>query len=286
METPRDEFLDLNGLRHHYLDWGRPAGTGGEVPTLVMVHGLTRQAHYFDDLAARLCGRFRCLALDVRGRGQSAWGPPESYSFAQYAADLGAFLEALGIARCHYIGSSMGGQIGMTFAAERPATFLSFTLNDIGPAQNAAGSSRIQERTASTPKALPSLDALLDRERSRLPQLAGKSRAELEAQYRWDVHHNPDGTVRYHYDPEIVRGRLVGPGAEAARETMWRGFRALACPVLLLRGAETDLLGLETVAAMRQAQPAMTVVEVPGVGHAPEMGDPRVQAAFRAFYGE
>ena len=91
MNTPySDEYLVLNDCRIHYMDLGNPGA-----PPLLMVHGLTRQAHAFDGTAERLRERYHCIALDVRGRGESGWAPPETYNYAQYVSDLLAFLESL-----------------------------------------------------------------------------------------------------------------------------------------------------------------------------------------------
>ncbi len=134
-----DETLALNGFRMHYLDWGNPGA-----PPLLMVHGLTRQAHAFDGVADRLRERFHCMAIDVRGRGESGWTGAETYNYEQYAADVEAFLAAQGLEQTHYMGTSMGGIIGMHLAVEQPRRFLSFVINDIGPELAPAGATRIQ----------------------------------------------------------------------------------------------------------------------------------------------
>jgi pimeloyl-ACP methyl ester carboxylesterase len=279
--TCRDEYLTLNGFKLHYLDWG-----GEELPPLLMVHGLTRQAHAFDGTARRLSGKFHCLAIDVRGRGESEWTAPESYNYDQYVADVQAFCEARGLSRFHYMGTSMGGHIGMHLASLQPERFASFVLNDIGPETAQAGSARIQQFVCNTPASFPSFEACLEKEIERFPWTGELPREELEASIRDHVRQNEDGSWSLKYDPEIIRGRLTDPEArKRGQEIMWKGFRALTCPTLLVRGATTDLLDMTTVEAMQEAQPDMRLVQVPGVGHAPSLNEPDVVAALEAFYG-
>ncbi len=279
--APRDETITLNGFRMHYLDWG-----GEGLPPMLMVHGLTRQAHAFDGTAGRLRGRFHCLAIDVRGRGESDWTAPETYSYEQYVADVVAFSEAKGLERVHYMGTSMGGHIGMHLASTEPERFASFVLNDIGPEIALAGAARIQEFVTGTPASFPSFEACLEREIERFPWTGELPREELEASIRHHVRQNEDGSWSLKYDPNIIRGRLTDPEArKRGQEIMWQGFRALTCPILLVRGATTDLLDMSTVEAMQAAQPAMQVVQVPGVGHAPSLNEPEVVAALERFYG-
>lgn len=282
MSTPyRDETLTLNDCKIHYMDWGN-AGA----PPLVMVHGLTRQAHAFDGTAERLRERYHCMALDVRGRGESAWAAPETYNYEQYVADLLAFLEAKGLTEVHFLGTSMGGHIGMHLAAQHAGLFLSFLLNDIGPESAAAGSDRIQKQVGESPASYPHLDDLVERELERFPWQRAIPKAQYERALQWQVRKNEDGGWRFHYDPQIIQGRLTDPKLrEAAQKRMWRGFKALTCPIMLVRGEESDLLDMSTVEAMQGAQPEMTLVRVPGVGHAPSLEEYPVVKALDKFYG-
>lgn len=275
------ETVALNGFDMHYLDWGNPAA-----PPMVMVHGLTRQAHAFDGTAERLRERFHILSIDMRGRGDSGWTAPETYNYAQYQADLLAFLEHMGLEQMHYIGTSMGGHIGMNLAAGEPERFLSFLINDIGPESAAAGSERIQQHLAGTPLAFDSVDGCVEREMERFPWLRSLPKPQVESAMQWHLRKNEDGSWRYHYDPQIMRGRITNPEQKAAaQQQMWKGFKNLSCPILLVRGEETDLLDMSCVEAMQAAQPEMMLVHVPGVGHAPSLDEfPAVQA-LKKFYG-
>lgn len=276
----RDAFLTVGDVNLHYLDGGRPDG-----PPLLMVHGLTREAHAFDPVFPLLGERYRMLAVDVRGRGQSDRGAPETYTIPQYATDVLGFLDALGLGAVDYLGTSMGGLISMAIAAREPARFRRLALNDIGPDVARGGSTRISGHLEHMPERFASYDDAIAYETNRYPWLAQRTREQVDAQYRHMLVREEDGSCRFHYDPLIRLGRASTPeGMQAQSERNWTGFRALACPLLLIRGAETDLLAPETVTAMQDAQPELIVVNVPGVGHAPALSEPEAQAALLDFF--
>ena len=275
-----DRYLTLNGCRLHYQEWGNPSA-----PPLLMVHGLTQQSHAFDSLARQLRGRFHCIALDVRGRGESGWASPETYNVPSYVKDVVALLDALGIERTHYVGTSMGGLIAMTLAVESPGRFLSLVMNDIGPTVNQGGLDRIAAAQGKRTGRFPSVDAYL--ENGLFPYfywLKDRPRETLHEMAKWALKRYEDGTFGVKYDPAVSSG--VGNAEVRSRleEFLWKGFRNLACPILMVRGQESDLLVMETIEAMREAQPAMKLVQIPGVSHAPSLDEPEAVAAFEDFY--
>ncbi len=276
----QDKYIEINGCRLHYLEGGALGA-----PPLFMVHGLTREAHSFDPVFDLLGERFRCLAVDVRGRGLSEWSAPETYNVPQYRDDMLALLDALGLESVDYLGTSMGGIIAMASAVKEPGRFLRVALNDIGPVIEKAGSARIQGHLDSIPEHFASYEDALAYEIGRFPWLADRPREVVDAQYRHMIVRGEDGSCRFHYDPGIRLGRAVAPmAAREQQDRSWAGFRALACPLLLIRGADTDLLSKDTVAEMQAAQPGMTVADVPGVGHAPSLSEPASRAALEAFF--
>ena len=273
----QDRFVTVNGLKLHYREWGE-AGN----PPLLLVHGLTRESHAFDRLAPALAGRFRCIAMDVRGRGDSDWGAPEDYSIAQYAADVRGLLAVLGLEQVHYIGVSMGGIISFELAAETPGLLLSLAVNDMGPQIAADSSQAVGDHVRRCGEGFDSLTELLDFETIRYPWYAQTPRPLLEESYQHLVRHQEDGRVTFHFDPNIVLGRTST--ASGVGERYWEAWRKLTCPLLLVRGAESNILVPETVRRMQAAQPEMAFVEVPGVGHAPTLMEKPVLAAFDALY--
>ena len=275
-----DAFAMINGCRLHYQDWGRR-----DAPALVMLHGLTQQSHTFDAVAEQLHGRYRCIALDVRGRGESAWSGGPTYNHRTYVQDVTALLAELGLSRWHYMGTSMGGQIGMLLAAQRPAAFLSLTLNDIGPDINPAGALRIGAYVKTVPTSFADFDACIDWAIAQYPWFQGVPREAVGAAVKWAVQERAGGGHRFRFDPAIVQGAPTDPEAlKQAASSMWSGLKALQCPVLLVRGAESDVLHPDTAAAMVHDQPRLALVEVPGMGHAPTLAEPVVRAALERFY--
>ncbi|MEE8436670.1 MAG: alpha/beta hydrolase [bacterium] len=277
-----DRFITLNGCRHHYQDWGNP-----EAPPLLMVHGLTQHSHSFDGVARHFRERYHCIALDVRGRGESDWASEESYGYDTYARDVAALLEALEIPAAHYLGTSMGGLIAMTLAIGAPEKFLGLALNDIGPHLGQAGIERIGGYVKDLPDRYDSLDDYLDQRLfPAFPWLAKRPREPLLRAAQWTV--KPDGTGGYklRMDPLVTAGIGADPEAMAAFEgLLWKGFGNLSCPILLIRGAESMLLEPGTVEEMRIAQPKLAVASVAGVGHAPSLDEPEAREALEAFFG-
>ena len=154
----RTSGSDLNGVWLHFQDWpGRREGAGGEAAgaeTVLLLHGLTQQSHAFDAVAARLARRHRCLALDLRGRGESGWAAG-TYAIPQYVADVLALLDALGLDAVHVLGTSLGGLVGLSLARAAPDRLRSLALNDIGPEIDPRGAARVAAYAAARPGALP-----------------------------------------------------------------------------------------------------------------------------------
>src|SRR5690348_14280164 len=167
---PEDKFQIVAGIKLHYLDFG-----GEEKPALVCIHGLTGNAHNFDALAPYLTPRYRVLALDVRGRGDSAWGPALDYNPQVYVSDLKEFLDGLGLKRVSLLGTSMGGVVSMMFAGGYPEAVERLVLNDIGPEIDPAGVMRIMAYISQAPERFNDLAEVRTYYRSIYPPAAGLS---------------------------------------------------------------------------------------------------------------
>jgi len=274
----QDKFVEVNGLRLHYLDWG-----GESMPWLVCLHGLTGNAHNFDALAPHLVRRYHVVAIDVRGRGDSAWGPPKEYLPQQYTSDLAAMLDALGIEKPTLIGTSMGGVISMMFAGGWPDRVERLVLNDIGPEIDPAGSARIASYVSESPDSFANLDEVAEYYRKNYPAMARMGRSELREMVKWSVKPDAGGGLTWKMDPAIRRP--IRGGASQQRLDLWVPFARIMCPVLVIRGAESDILSPLTARQMRTAHTGVTVVEIPGVGHAPSLVEPESLAALRTFLG-
>ena len=192
------QFIDVNGLRLHYLDYGSPAK-----PPLVCIHGLSGNAHNFDYLAPHLAPDWHVMALDVRGRGDSAWGPPGDYNQQVYASDLKGMLDALGVARVTLIGTSMGGVVSMMFAGGYPDRVERLVLNDVGPEIDPTGLGRITAYMTSSPSSFATIADVTQYYRDNYPPLRQMPGPALIDFVKWSVRPAPDGRLVWKLDPAI-----------------------------------------------------------------------------------
>jgi pimeloyl-ACP methyl ester carboxylesterase len=237
---------------------------------LVCVHGLSRQGADFDTLAAAMSDVYRVVCPDVVGRGRSDWlADPMGYSIPAYVADMVTLLARLDADTVHWVGTSMGGLIGLGLAALPGSPVAKLVLNDVGPAIEPASLQRIGSYLGQ-PAHWATLDEAADALWAVSPGFGPHTRAQWLALTRPQL--RPDGAgFKPHYDPAIaVPFRLVTPelarGGEAA---LWQAYDHLRCPTLLLRGAESDLLSPATAQAMTERGPRARLVAFAGVGHAP-----------------
>jgi pimeloyl-ACP methyl ester carboxylesterase len=266
----------VNGVRLHWLDWA------GERGPLVCLHGLTRNGHDFDALARRLAPRWRVLALDVRGRGESDWAPVESYVLPVYAADLASWLDSLGLARVALAGTSMGGLIALVFGAAHPARVAGALLNDVGPIVEPAGLARIQSYVAATPErfATHADVARWFRENNPAQRL---SEDDLLAWARFATRPAPGGGLEWRYDRALrEQMRAAGP-APTQLPDLWSLAEALSGPTLVVRGAESDILSDATTDQMTRRMKDCRAVRVSGVGHAPSLVEPEALVAIERW---
>src|SRR5215469_3958184 len=179
---PASKFITANGLKLHYLDHGAEGH-----PWLVCIHGLSGNAHNFDRLAPHLTAKYHVLSLDVRGRGDSEWGPPTEYLPQRYVSDLAQVLDALSIQRVTLIGTSMGGIISMMYAGGWSDRVERLVLNDIGPEVDQVGATRIQCYFGEAPTRFDNLGEVADYYRENYPPMAKMAEDDLREQVRWSV---------------------------------------------------------------------------------------------------
>jgi pimeloyl-ACP methyl ester carboxylesterase len=279
-----DEWRHVNGVWLHFQDWRDGSAAGAE--TLLFLHGLTQQSHAFDAIAPALARRYRCLALDFRGRGESDWAPG-TYTIPQYVADVHVLLDMLALRAVHVLGTSLGGLVGLSLARVSPDRLRSLALNDIGPEIDPRGAARVAAYAASVPERFPDLAAAIAWAVVQYPWLETLPSEVVTDSIRWAVRRGPDRAWRFKFDPAIGHAPRPSPEAvHAASQAWWAALEALRCPVLLVRGSESDILAAETASAMERRQPRLRRVDVRGVGHAPTLAEPRVVAALDTFYRE
>ena len=274
-----DKFVSANGLRLHYLDYGG----AGDLPWVVCVHGLTGNAHNFDALAPHLAAGYHVISIDVRGRGDSEWGPPTEYLPQNYATDLAAILDEIGIKRANLIGTSMGGIISMMFAGGWPERAERLVLNDIGPDIDTAGATRIANYVGIAPDRFDDLDEVVKYYQQNYPPMAKMAPEAVREQIKWSIKPATDGGLAWKMDPN-VRRPLRG-GTAQQRFDLWVPFARIACPILIVRGAESDILASATASHMCKVHNRATSIEVPNTAHAPSLTEPESLAAIREFFG-
>jgi len=263
--------------RMAYREWGDARNRD----VLICVHGLTRSSRDFDELARVLCTQFRVVCPDVAGRGDSdRLADPKLYNWAQYIADMVTLIARLDVEAVNWLGTSMGGLIGMALAALPGNPVKKLVLNDAAPVVGRAALERIasyvgEERSFAT----------FEEAEKYVRSIAAPFGPHSDAQWRflaetW-VRRQEDGSWRPHYDTRI---------AEAYRASMpekdlelWPLYDAVRCPTLLVRGEHSDLVSRQAAAEMTRRGPKAKVAEIRGVGHAPTLLHPDQIAVVRDF---
>jgi pimeloyl-ACP methyl ester carboxylesterase len=274
---PLSNYLVCQGREIHYTEWGAQ-----HAETVVAWHGLARTGRDMDDIAAHLSARWRVICPDTIGRGLSQWSPlpDDEYCLAFYTAQATALLDMLGIAQCHWLGTSMGGAIGLRAAATSlRGRIRRLVLNDIGPELAAPAVERIRTY-AGNPAAFATVGELEQFFRTVYKPYGVLSDAQWRRLTETSVRRLPDGRVTPHYDPAMVRQFVVHP----QDYDQWEAWDALQIPVLVLRGAHSDLLLPEVAEAMRNRGPRAVVATLPDCGHAPALNTPEQFALVERFF--
>lgn len=262
-------FLGLSQAGFHrvaYVEWGLP----GNPRVCICVHGLTRNGRDFDELAGTLQSDWRVLCPDIVGRGDSdRLADPALYGYPQYLADMNALIARAGAARVDWVGTSMGGLIGMMLAAQSNSPIRRLVINDIGAFIPKVGLERIAGYVGKDPRF-----ASLAEAEAAIRKTANTFGLKTDSEWRRFTERSvvPAGQGQYAlaYDPAIARGF----GAAIKDIDLWAVWDKVRCPVLVLRGAQSDLLTAETAEEMKHRGPGCTVIEIPDCGHAPALMDP------------
>jgi pimeloyl-ACP methyl ester carboxylesterase len=274
--SPVSRYVLCEGREIHVTEWG--AGHGEVV---VAWHGLARTGRDMDTIAAHLAQRWRVICPDTPGRGLSQWSPaPEAeYCLAFYAKQATALLDQLGITRCHWLGTSMGGAIGLHAAAGvLRGRVRRLVLNDIGPQLADAAVERIRAY-AGKPPAFATMGELESYFRSIYAPYGWLPDTQWRQLTETSVRRLPDGRVTPHYDPAMVMQFSHHPNDYL----QWDAWDRLELPVLCLRGEHSDLLLPEVAEAMRNRGPRALVATIPGCGHAPALNTPEQFALVERF---
>lgn len=263
----KSRTLVCEGREIHFTEWG-PA----HHDVVVAAHGLARTGRDMDELAAHLAARYRVLCPDMIGRGLSQWSPqPErEYCLDFYGRIAVALLDQLGIERLHWIGTSMGGAIGLRLAAGALKRRLrSLVLNDIGPKIADAALERIRTY-AGKPPHFDRLSELEQYFRTIYKPYGWLSDEQWRRLTETSARRLPDGRITTHYDPNMVLQFVHHP----RDYDQWDAYDAIQSPTLCLRGESSDLLLPEVAAEMQRRGPRAAVVTIAGCGHAPALNVP------------
>jgi pimeloyl-ACP methyl ester carboxylesterase len=274
--APQSRYLTCEGREIHVTEWG-----AGHDEVIVAWHGLARTGRDMDPIAAHLATRFRIICPDTLGRGLSQWSPaPASeYCLAFYEKLAVALLDQLGVRDCLWLGTSMGGAIGLHAAAGAlRGRIRKLVLNDIGPELAPAAVQRIRTY-AGSPPAFASMQELERYFRTVYQPYGWLPDAQWRQLTETSMRRLPDGRVTPHYDPAMVQQFEHHP----RDYDQWDAWDALAIPVLCLRGATSDLLLPEVAEAMRTRGPRAVVATIPGCGHAPALNTPEQYALIERF---
>ncbi|WP_369411454.1 alpha/beta fold hydrolase [Polynucleobacter alcilacus] len=252
--------------RMAYHTWGDPSND----KVLLCVHGLTRRGSDFKTLAEAMCKDYYVVCPDVVGRGDSdRLSNPMLYAVPQYVSDIAQLVKALGVSQVDWFGTSMGGLIGMVYAAMPHSPIRRMLLNDVGPKIEPEAIKRLSSYVGqpfSFPKRTDALNRL-----NEICSTFGEHTPE-----EWETYNGPmlierNGLWGMHYDPDIsVPFASVNPiMAKAGEMALWHAFKQIKIPMLIVRGGVSDLLSAATVAEMCKVNPYVRSIEIPNVGHAP-----------------
>ena len=269
-------YIRCEGRELHYTEWGAQHSE-----TVIAWHGLARTGRDMDDLAEHLSHRWRVICPDTIGRGLSQWSPyPErEYCLAFYVKLAQSLVDQLGLARFHWVGTSMGGAIGICAAAGSLRGRLSrLVVNDSGPQVTAAAIERIRSY-AGNPAAFATVTELEQYFRSVYKPYGWMSDAQWRRLTETSTRRLPDGRVTPHYDPAMVM-QFTHHDDDYS---LWDEWDTLDLPVLCLRGEHSDLLLPETAEQMRQRGPRAVVATIAGCGHAPALNTPEQFALIERF---
>jgi pimeloyl-ACP methyl ester carboxylesterase len=249
---PVDRFVDVNGLRIHYVDWG------GNGKPFVMVHGLDRVARTFDHLAVRFSPAYRVIAVDMRGHGDSGWDPQGRYLVEDHVGDLEGVVQQLGLRELTLWGNSTGGRVVQVFAGTHPDLVLRVISEDVGPERPRQIADNYAKRVQQEQAGWASQEELLAQLRKANPRM---SPAVLEPYVRYGTKTRLDGRVEWKRDPQLVKGFVA--------TDLWRFVRNIKSPILYIIGGRSNIVPPETQEQLKKTLPNAQLITIADVGHYP-----------------
>ena len=261
--APQDKFVDADGMRFHYLEWGNPGN-----PPMLLLHGFAQTCHSWDFVALGFSDNYRVIVLDQRGHGDSDWASDGDYSPETQQKDISGIVNELGLENFVLMGLSMGGRNSFTYAANNSGKVKALVVVDAAPQNMQQGTQNIRSFVQQDDE-LDSVDAFVER------VLQYNPRRDPQ-QVRGSIMHNikelPSGKWTWKYDRALRRpGRRMGSDPETEKR-LWGYLETLQCPTLLVRGGGSDIVAMDTADRMHQAIPNSHLATIDGAGHL-VMGD-------------
>ena len=249
-----DRFATVNGIRLHYLDWG---GEGKQ--PLILLHGISRVAHQFDHLAPFFRDKYRVIAIDMRGHGDSGWSPGGDYLVEDYVKDLEAFVDQLHLRNLVLLGNSTGGRVVQVYAGLHPDRVSRLISEDVGPERPndiASSFARQVEREANGWASEQELLDSLKKSNAKTPEPILGSYAHYGSKAR------DDGRIVWKRDPNLAKGFVV--------TELWRYVREIRCPILYVLGGASRIVPAATQEELKKTLPNAKIVVMDGLGHYPD----------------
>jgi pimeloyl-ACP methyl ester carboxylesterase len=257
--NPAARFATVNGLRIHYLEWGRPDGR-----PLILLHGIARHARTFEHLAPHFSARCRVIAVDMRGHGESDWDPKGEYLVEDYYKDVEALTVQLGLVKDVVLwGNSTGGRVAQVYAGLHPERVAAVIVEDVGPERPPAISERRAKRMAVEEDGWASGDELLAQVRKTYPRTPEPLLRSLIAH---GSKPRADGRIVWKRDPAINNGFVP--------TEIWRYVRKIEAPITYILGGASTIVPPETQEELKRVLPQVQIVTMPGLGHYPSEEKP------------
>jgi len=262
---PYDEYVSANGLRLHYLEWGNKQGQ-----PMVLLHGFLGHAHVWDRIAPTFQDRYRVLALDQRGHGESGWSQEAAYTIDDHFLDIDSFLTTLELSNVILIGHSMGGRNALFYAACKPSAVVRLILVDARPDDTPQASQALKDLLLAFPLKASSLDEVEQALQGLYPYLSKQCCKQI-ARYGYKQEH--DGIFIPRYD---TRMSAQCERMNYVTEGLWSYLPNIPCPTLIIRGKESPFLSKEVAQRMCELIPVAVMREIPQATHMPAQENPVV----------
>lgn len=253
-----DRFVDVNGLRIHYLDWG----SNGK-PPLVMLHGIGRVAHSFDHIAPGFTASYHVIAMDLRGHGDSGWSTTGDYLVEDYVRDLDGLVERLKLHDIVLLGNSTGGRVAQVYAGMHPNRVARLIVEDVGPERPADIADSFARRVKAEADGWASEEDLVRSLRASDPRTA---ESLLRNYAHFGTKRRADGRLVWKRDPNLVKGFVP--------TELWRYVSKISCPTIYILGARSAIVPPETHERLKRTVPGVQIVVMPDVGHYPHLEAP------------